>query len=194
MSPRSKKASSAPARKESNGSSKTAKSSDAHLDDKDLRLLAKLKAVMDLLERSPLATLKYEDADVALELSKSAAPSSAPIAAPAPITQLVTPVTAPAETTTRTAAKPAAPAEEQDIHVVRSPFIGTFYRSPTPGSESFVEVGKPVRRGQTLCIVEAMKLMNEIESEVDGVVNEVLADNGKPVQYGDALFKIKVTK
>ena len=99
------------------------------------------------------------------------------------------------------AAPPPAPSPESNgavgasvdanVHVVRSPFVGTFYASPSPGAEKFTDVGKAMRRGQTLCIIEAMKLMNEIESEVDGVVLEMLAENGKPVQYGDALFKIK---
>ncbi|MCB9654286.1 MAG: acetyl-CoA carboxylase biotin carboxyl carrier protein [Deltaproteobacteria bacterium] len=83
-----------------------------------------------------------------------------------------------------------APERADDAHVVRSPFVGTFYRSPSPSDPPFVEVGQRVSRGQTLCIVEAMKLMNEIEAEVEGVVLEIVAENSKPVQYGEALFRI----
>jgi acetyl-CoA carboxylase biotin carboxyl carrier protein len=75
---------------------------------------------------------------------------------------------------------------------ITSPFVGTFFRSPTPGEPPYVEVGQKVSAGQTLCIVEAMKLMNEIESEYGGTIAEVLADNGKPVEYGDRLFKIRM--
>lgn len=78
------------------------------------------------------------------------------------------------------------------IIYVTSPFVGTFFRSPTPGEPPYVEVGQRVSLGQTLCIIEAMKLMNEIESEYSGTIAEVLADNGKPVEYGDQLFKIRM--
>jgi acetyl-CoA carboxylase biotin carboxyl carrier protein len=83
----------------------------------------------------------------------------------------------------------AVPAEKPGV-VVSSPFVGTFYRSPSPDSPTFVEVGSKVQKGQTLCIVEAMKLMNEIESEVDGVVAEILVPNASPVEFGEQLFRI----
>ncbi len=89
---------------------------------------------------------------------------------------------------------PAGRAEREDeAHVayITSPFVGTFYRAPSPDSPSFVEMGQTIRPGQVLCIVEAMKLMNEIESEIGGVILEVLAENGKPVEFGDRLFKVK---
>jgi acetyl-CoA carboxylase biotin carboxyl carrier protein len=93
-------------------------------------------------------------------------------------------------------APPAPPAEPakaatRRAHTVTSPLVGTFYRAPSPGADPFVEVGGRVRKGQTLCIIEAMKLMNEIEAEVDGVVAEVLVENGQPVEYGQALFLIE---
>ena len=86
-----------------------------------------------------------------------------------------------------------APAGSDDPNVVSitSPFVGTFYRSPSPDAAPFVDVGTEIRPGQVLCIVEAMKLMNEIESEIAGTIVEVLAQNGKPVEYGDALFKVR---
>lgn len=153
------------------------------------RNLAKLREIVKVLEGSTLAELSYEDSEIAVEVRRySAAPAAAPVPSysAAPIA-----VAAPAKAETA----PAAPAEsEADTHVVRSPFVGTFYSSPSPEADKFTQVGKAVRRGQTLCIIEAMKLMNEIESEVDGTVLAVLAENGKSVQYGDALFKIKSSK
>lgn len=89
------------------------------------------------------------------------------------------------------AAAPASNAADPNVVSITSPFVGTFYRSPSPESPAFVEVGAEIRAGQVLCIVEAMKLMNEIESEIAGTVLEVLVENGKPVEYGDALFRVR---
>jgi acetyl-CoA carboxylase biotin carboxyl carrier protein len=86
----------------------------------------------------------------------------------------------------------SALAKEQGLTVITAPLVGTFYRSPSPESPSFVEVGQRVRKGQTLCIIEAMKLMNELESDVEGVVVAILGENGRPVEYGEPLFHIKV--
>ena len=86
---------------------------------------------------------------------------------------------------------PAEPAAEADVVFVTSPFVGTFYRSPSPDAAAFVEVGQSIAPGTVLCIVEAMKLMNEIESEVGGTIVEILVENGKPVEFGDKLFKVK---
>ena len=85
------------------------------------------------------------------------------------------------------------PAEDKNIHYITSPMVGTFYRAPSPTSPPFVDIGDAVKKGQTLCIVEAMKLMNEIESDVSGVVVDILVENGKPVEYGQKLFAIKVS-
>ncbi|MBL9006416.1 MAG: acetyl-CoA carboxylase biotin carboxyl carrier protein [Myxococcales bacterium] len=91
------------------------------------------------------------------------------------------------------AAAPATPAVSAttNVHVITAPLVGTFYRSPSPDAASFAEVGQRVRKGQTLCIIEAMKLMNELESEVDGVIVAILADNGRPVEFGQPLFHIQ---
>jgi acetyl-CoA carboxylase biotin carboxyl carrier protein len=88
-------------------------------------------------------------------------------------------------------AKPEAAEDDASIHYITSPFVGTFYGAPSPGAAAFVAPGAQIKQGQTLCIVEAMKLMNEIESDVAGTVLEILAENGKPVEYGDRLFKVK---
>jgi acetyl-CoA carboxylase biotin carboxyl carrier protein len=84
-----------------------------------------------------------------------------------------------------------APAADKDVRDVTSPMVGTFYRAPAPNADPFVEVGEPVKKGQTLCIIEAMKLMNEIEAEVEGTVSAIHVENGKPVEYGQKLFSIR---
>ena len=89
------------------------------------------------------------------------------------------------------AAAAAAAAEEMDLAIVKSPIVGTFFRSSEPGAASFVEVGDVVKKGQVLCIIEAMKLMNEIDSELDGEIVKIYIENGQPVQYGERLFAIK---
>jgi acetyl-CoA carboxylase biotin carboxyl carrier protein len=90
------------------------------------------------------------------------------------------------------AAAPAAPVEDKTLHVITSPIVGTFYRSPSPESDSFAEVGQRVARGKILCIIESMKLMNEIESDVEGEIVEVYPRNGQPVEYGEKLFAIRL--
>jgi len=106
------------------------------------------------------------------------------------------PVAAPAAPVAVPAAAPASPAPIEgdgvDLAVIKSPIVGTFYRSPEPNARAFVEVGDTVRKGQVLCIIEAMKLMNEIESDCDGEVAAVYVDNGRPVQFGERLFAVKV--
>ena len=100
---------------------------------------------------------------------------------------------APTQTTNHAAPPAPADAEELELAVVKSPIVGTFYRSPEPGAASFVEVGQRVKKDQVLCIIEAMKLMNEITSEFDGELVSAYVENGKPVQYGERLFAIKTS-
>lgn len=142
--------------------------------------LEALKNLIAALEEGGVHEFEYEDEKSRLRLS-----FGGPAAAGAV-------VQAPAIAATAVAATPA-PAEKDgaDIAYVTSPFVGTFYRSPSPDAEAFTDVGQTVRPGQTLCIVEAMKLMNEIESEVAGTVLEVLVSNGTSVEFGQKLFKIK---
>lgn len=146
--------------------------------------LARLREIVRIMERSSLSSLEYEDEDIEVRLTRGGA-SSAPVqvaAAPAP------PAPAPS-------APPAADdAEDPSVHVVRSPIVGTFYRSPSPNAPPFTAAGAKVAPGQTLCIIEAMKLMNEIECDVRGTVLEVLVENEKPVQYDAPLFRIAVDK
>jgi len=140
--------------------------------------LRKLKTLIDLVQQSGISELEITEGEERVRISRGA-PAVVPQAgAPAP------PVTpAPAA-----AAPPAGAEAEPEGHVIRSPMVGTFYRASAPGAKPFVEVGQEVKSGQTLCIIEAMKLLNEIETDRDGVVKAVLAENGQPVEYGEPLF------
>jgi acetyl-CoA carboxylase biotin carboxyl carrier protein len=112
-----------------------------------------------------------------------------PVAAPVVST---VPAPAPSPVPSPAAPEPAAAADGVDLAVIKSPIVGTLYRAPEPGARAFVEVGDTVRKGQVLCIIEAMKLMNEIESDVDGEIAAVYVENGRAVQFGDRLFAIRV--
>lgn len=132
--------------------------------------LRKLKTLIDLVQQSGISELEITEGEERVRISRGAphAPAQAVTLAPA------------------AAAPPAEAAAEG--HVIRSPMVGTFYRSSAPGAKAFVEVGQAVKLGQTLCIIEAMKLLNEIEADRDGIVKAALAENGQPVEYGEPLF------
>ncbi len=140
----------------------------------------RLRSLLTLLKEEGVLEFEHEDSDVKVRIVRGVAAHAHPAAVH---------VTATASAPQNSVA-PAA-AVDPDTVDVTSPFVGTFYRSPSPESPSFAEVGSSVRVGQTLCIVEAMKLMNEIESEVAGTIVEVLAQNGKAVEFGQKLFRIK---
>jgi acetyl-CoA carboxylase biotin carboxyl carrier protein len=158
----------------------------------------RLRELVALIEHSSLAELAYEDEEIAVTLRRPLAPAPPP-AAGAPGVHTPPPA-APAAAIPRppealgssSASVRPAVREEPDTFLIRSPFVGTFYRAASPSSPVFTDVNQHVRRGQTVCIIEAMKLMNEIESEVEGTVAEVLAENGQSVQYGEPLFRIRV--
>ncbi len=141
--------------------------------------LTVVENLIKLMKAHEVADLAYEDADIRVRVRMS---GGVPVAAP------VAQVAASRAPEPVRAAEVAAPATSG--HIIKSPMVGTFYRSPKPDSPAFVNVGQRVKRGQVLCIIEAMKLMNEIESDVDGTVIEILAENGSPVQFGQALFKL----
>jgi acetyl-CoA carboxylase biotin carboxyl carrier protein len=149
------------------------------------RQLDRLRQLVQILESSALASLEFEDADIMVRLSRTG--HEVPSVLPVPM-----PVAPPPAASA--AAPSASKVEDPNIHVLRSPFVGTFYRSPTPDNPPFTDVGQKVSKGQTLCIVEAMKLMNEIEAEVSGTVLEVLVQNGQAVQYHDPLFRIQIDR
>ena len=150
--------------------------------------LRKLKKLIDLVQESGIAELEITEGEEKVKIVKGGVVSIAPASAAA----LGLPAAAPVEARPAPAA-PAAPlaAEPeagQEGHVVKAPMVGTFYRSPSPDAKPFVEVGQTIKEGQTICIIEAMKLMNEIEADASGVVKAVLVENGQPVEYGQPLF------
>jgi len=150
--------------------------------------LRKLKTLIELVESSGIAELEIEEGEERVRITRSVAPSPVPAAA-LPATTTRGDAGQPAAVGTADAAPPAAPAETEG-HQVKSPMVGTFYRSASPGAKPFVEVGDAVQVGDTLCIIEAMKLMNEIESDQAGVVKQVLIENGQPVEFGQPLVVI----
>ena len=151
--------------------------------------LRKLKKLIDLVEESGIAEIEVPEGEEKVRITRSlAAAPQALYAAPAPLAHAPAPVAAaPVAAAPAPAAAPAA-----DLgNAQKSPMVGTFYRAPSPASPAFVEVGQNVKAGDTLCIIEAMKLMNEIEAEKSGVVKAILVDNGQPVEYGEPLFIIE---
>lgn len=148
--------------------------------------LRKLKTLIDLVEQSGIAELEITEGEERVRISRMGTPG-APVAAPQPVT-VHAPAAPPAVAVAPTATD--APPAEPEGHTVKSPMVGTFYRSAAPGTKSFVEVGQTVKSGETVCIIEAMKLLNEIEADHDGVIKAILVENGQPVEYGQPLFVI----
>ena len=144
--------------------------------------LRKLKKLIDLVEESGIAEIEVTEGEEKVRITRTTAAAAPIYAAPAPAA--AAPVAAPA-------APAAAPAARDLSNAHKSPMVGTFYRAPGPNAAAFVEVGQQVKAGDTLCIIEAMKLMNEIEAEKSGVVKEILVENGTPVEYGEPLFIIE---
>ncbi|MFN7408564.1 MAG: acetyl-CoA carboxylase biotin carboxyl carrier protein [Pseudomonadota bacterium] len=156
--------------------------------------LRKLKTLIDLVSESNISELEITEAEGKVRIVKSGAPAiaAAPVvlAAPAAVAPAV-PATAPAAATgpaaTPAAEAPAAP----EGKVVKSPMVGTFYRAATPGGKPFADIGDSVSAGQAICIIEAMKIMNEIESDIDGRVTQILVQNGQAVEFGQPLFVLE---
>ncbi len=152
--------------------------------------IRKVKKLIELLEESGVAEIEIHEGEESVRISRSSSAAPAMIAAPAPVAAApaAAPVAAPA-------AAPAAEAESaSDIpsgHQVTSPIVGTFYRSSSPGSKPFAEVGQSVNAGDTLCIIEAMKIMNTIEADKAGTIKAILCENGQPVEFGQPLFVIE---
>ena len=143
--------------------------------------LRKLKKLIDLVQESGISELEVTEGEEKVKIVKSGgagAAYAAPVSAPTTV--------APIEPGPTATATPA----EIPGHMVKSPMVGTFYRSPSPGAKAFVEVGDAVKSGDVICIIEAMKLLNEIESDKDGVIKAILVDNGQPVEYGEPLVII----
>jgi acetyl-CoA carboxylase biotin carboxyl carrier protein len=149
--------------------------------------LRKLKKLIDLVQESGISELEVTEGEEKVRIAKhSPAPVAGPYLAQAPALAQVAAVAAPASAAAAPPAEDALPAG----HVIKSPMVGTFYRSSSPGSKALVELGDAVVDGQPLCIIEAMKLMNEIESDAAGSVKAILVESGQPVEYGQPLFVI----
>lgn len=144
--------------------------------------LDQLRELIRLLDEASLTEIEVEHDDDRIRIRRD----------PAAIVGAISQSVAPASTSSVTPSAEATAADEDGVYVT-SPFVGTFYRAPSPDGDPFVEVGDEIVAGQVLCIVEAMKLMNEIEAETAGTIVEVLVENGKPVEYGDRLFRIEAT-
>jgi acetyl-CoA carboxylase biotin carboxyl carrier protein len=149
--------------------------------------LRKLKKLIDLVQESGIAELEITEGEEKVRITHTVAPT---YAAPQMMPTYAIPAGMPGAPVAAPAAAPAAEPAAPDGHVVKSPMVGTLYRAPSPGAKSFVEVGQTVNAGDTLCIIEAMKLMNEIEADQGGVIKAILVENGQPVEYGEPLFII----
>jgi len=146
--------------------------------------IRKIKKLIDLIEESDIAEIEISEGEESVRISRhssvAAMQYAAPVAmaAPAPVAAVAAPAAAPVE-------------EKITGHVVKSPMVGTFYRSASPGSAAFVEVGQSVSAGQTLCIIEAMKILNQIEADKSGKIKQIMVENAHPVEYGQPLFIIE---
>jgi acetyl-CoA carboxylase biotin carboxyl carrier protein len=149
--------------------------------------------LMRSLKQFDITELEIEKDGERIKLCRGADVVAQPlsVAPPAYMAASTAAASAPSTASVAPSGKPQVAEDDASIHYITSPFVGTFYEAPTPGSDAFVKAGSEIKPGQTLCIVEAMKLMNEIEADVAGTIVEVLAGNGKPVEYGDKLFKVK---
>ena len=153
--------------------------------------LRKLKKLIDLVEESGIAEIEVTEGEEKVRITRSvAAPAVQTVYAPAVPVQAAPVAAAPAPSAAPAAPAPA-PAARDLSNAQKSPMVGTFYRAASPSTPAFVEVGQTVKAGDTLCIIEAMKLMNEIEAEKSGVVKEILVENGQPVEFGEPLFIIE---
>lgn len=150
--------------------------------------LRKLKKLIDLVQESGIAELEITEGEEKVKIVKGGEATVTPLAPVVPVPALAAPATS-------AAPAPAAPAPAltepvAEGHVLKAPMVGTFYRTASPESKAFVEVGQSIKAGETVCIIEAMKLMNEIEADVTGVIKAILVENGQPVEYGQPLFII----
>ena len=143
--------------------------------------LRKLKKLIDLVESSGIAELEITEGEEKVRISRTGS---------APAQASVTPLAAPGPAQAIPASGEPGATAQSEGHVLKSPMVGTFYRASTPGGKAFVEVGQTVAEGETVCIIEAMKLLNEIEADRGGVVKAILVENGQPVEYGHALMVI----
>lgn len=155
--------------------------------------LRKLKTLIDLVSESNISELEITEADGKVRIVKSdpaAAVAVQPVYAPAPATPVVQ-ASAPVAAAVATAPAPAAAAPAETGHIVKSPMVGTFYRASSPNAKPFADVGQTVKEGEAICIIEAMKIMNEIEADKSGTITKILCQNGQAVEFGQPLFVIE---
>ena len=150
--------------------------------------LRKLKSLIELFESSGIGELEISEGEERVRITRAPAAGAQSVVVQSPVPSLTTTTAGAAPTMQPTASVPAA--AEAEGHTVKSPMVGTFYRAGAPGSKPFVEVGDSVQVGDTLCIIEAMKLMNEIEADKAGIIKAILVENGQPVEYGQPLVVI----
>jgi acetyl-CoA carboxylase biotin carboxyl carrier protein len=161
--------------------------------------LKNIEQLMELMRKQGFNHVKVESKDQKVEITMQAPVAASPMAG---MPMMGAPMMGAAMMSAPMSAVPQPPAPKADVpagtaksfasgHILKSPFVGTFYRSSSPGSDPFADVGARVKKGQTLCIIEAMKLMNEIEADRDGVIREILVENGQPVEFDQALFVIE---
>ncbi len=143
--------------------------------------IRKIKKLIEIIEESDIAEMEIKEGEESIRISRYSAAPAAVAYAPAPFAQAPAP------------AAPSAAADEEKIsgHVVKSPMVGTFYRSASPGTKVFADIGQTVQVGDTLCIIEAMKILNQIESDKNGTISKILVENAEPVEYGQPLFIIE---
>lgn len=155
--------------------------------------LRKLKTLIDLVSESNVSELEITEAEGKVRIVKSAPAAVAQVMAVAPAAPVSLAPVQPAvdASAAMAAAAAAAPVAEPSGHIVKSPMVGTFYRSSSPGAKAFAEVGQSIKEGETICIVEAMKILNEIEADKSGTITQILVENGQAVEYGQPLFVIE---
>ena len=152
--------------------------------------LRKLKTLIDLVSESNVSELEITEAEGKVRIVKGS-PAGAQVMAAAPVMQVAAPQAAAAAALAPAAAPVAAAPQAPAGHTVKSPMVGTFYRSSAPGAKAFVEIGQQVKEGETICIIEAMKILNEIETDKAGTVTQILVENGQAVEYGQPLFIVE---
>lgn len=156
--------------------------------------LRKLKKLIELVEESSIAELEITEGEEKVRISKSGSGVQNYAFMPPAMQSIIAPAanqTSPVKTEEAAEVTASVKSALPEGHVVKSPMVGTFYRSSSPGASAFVEIGQTVKAGDTLCIIEAMKLLNEIESDKNGVIKAILLENGQPVEYGEPLFVIQ---
>jgi acetyl-CoA carboxylase biotin carboxyl carrier protein len=153
--------------------------------------IRKIKKLIELLEESGIAEIEIKEGEEALRISRMPTGAAAQLVAPMPMPMPAAPMTAPMQAAAAHAIPAPAAKAKANEHVITAPMVGTFYGAPSPGAKAFVEIGDEIKVGQVLCIIEAMKMMNQIESDKAGRVTSIMARNGDPVEFGQPLFVVE---